>query len=143
DAKEIPAGAIGYINVALEHGIVSGYPDGTFKPNKNVTRAEMAALLNRTNDGMLENAGAEKVSGVVKEIYFNSNTGTGSVTDSVYGEITITSSKNEVLTYAITSDLLVQYHNKFVRADQLAVDDAVILVVQNKKVIDATLLDKI
>jgi hypothetical protein len=29
-------------------GIAGGYPDGTFRPNANVTRAQFAALLIRT-----------------------------------------------------------------------------------------------
>ncbi|NMA94344.1 MAG: S-layer homology domain-containing protein, partial [Clostridiales bacterium] len=33
------------VNVLTGLGIVSGYPDGTYKPNKVVTRAEMAALI--------------------------------------------------------------------------------------------------
>lgn len=31
-----------------DRGITSGYPDGTYKPNNNVTRAEMAIFLNKT-----------------------------------------------------------------------------------------------
>jgi len=48
DAKEIPAAAVGYVAVALEKGIIKGYGDKTFKPNKPVTRAEIAVFLDRT-----------------------------------------------------------------------------------------------
>ncbi|OCT12892.1 hypothetical protein A8709_21415 [Paenibacillus pectinilyticus] len=36
------------IKQAVEDGIVSGYPDGTFKPNRAVTRAEFAVMLMNT-----------------------------------------------------------------------------------------------
>lgn len=36
--------AAGYINVAVDQGLLKGYPDGTFKPNNNVTYAEMLAI---------------------------------------------------------------------------------------------------
>jgi hypothetical protein len=36
------------IKQAAEKGIVSGYPDGTFKPNRTVTRAEFAVMLMNT-----------------------------------------------------------------------------------------------
>ncbi|OPH56955.1 hypothetical protein BC351_26445 [Paenibacillus ferrarius] len=36
------------IKQAVEDGIVSGYPDGTFKPNRIVTRAEFAVMLMNT-----------------------------------------------------------------------------------------------
>lgn len=39
--------ASGYIAEATENFLISGYPDGTFKPDKVVTRAEMAIILNR------------------------------------------------------------------------------------------------
>lgn len=39
--------AWGYINVATNQGIVKGYPDGTFGPNKNVTIAEAVTMLVR------------------------------------------------------------------------------------------------
>ena len=66
DAKDIPAGAVGYVAVAVEKGLVTGYQDGTFKPNRPVTRAELAALLDRT-DSQLPGAKDERtVTGVVK-----------------------------------------------------------------------------
>lgn len=34
-----------YIKTIAEKGIISGYPDGTFKPDKNVTRAELAKII--------------------------------------------------------------------------------------------------
>ena len=36
-----------YIETALNRGIVSGYADGTFRPNAPVTRAEFAKMINR------------------------------------------------------------------------------------------------
>jgi hypothetical protein len=36
------------INLMAAKGIAGGYPDGTFRPNANVTRAQFAALLIRT-----------------------------------------------------------------------------------------------
>ena len=38
------ADTVGY---AVQRGIVSGYPDGSFKPNKPITRAEFAAIASR------------------------------------------------------------------------------------------------
>lgn len=36
-----------YITALTEAGIVSGYPDGTFKPARHITRAEMVTMLMR------------------------------------------------------------------------------------------------
>ncbi|MCR4403623.1 MAG: S-layer homology domain-containing protein [Firmicutes bacterium] len=36
-----------YVTALAEAGIVSGYPDGTFKPERHITRAEMVAMLVR------------------------------------------------------------------------------------------------
>lgn len=35
------------INAAAERGIVNGYPDGTFGPQRNITRAEAFTMVNR------------------------------------------------------------------------------------------------
>ena len=47
DAAQIPTWAWGYVNVAVDLGIVKGYPDGSFQPNGYVTDAEAAAMLLR------------------------------------------------------------------------------------------------
>ena len=39
-----------FIRVLVEKGIIAGYPDGTFKPDQAITRAEFAALLNKAFD---------------------------------------------------------------------------------------------
>lgn len=142
DASGIPAGAVGYVNVAVEEGLVSGYPDHTFKPNKNVTRAEMAAFLDRTDDGLQENSGAVKVRGTVTDIGFETDNMTKDLEKDASLTLTVESFNGESLTYSIAPALLVQYHGRFIRADQLLVNDVVTLVVQDKKVIEASLADK-
>ncbi|MFD2670630.1 S-layer homology domain-containing protein [Marinicrinis sediminis] len=49
DEDDIPAGARGYVAVAVENGIIYGYPNGKFQPNKPVNRAEIAAFLDRAS----------------------------------------------------------------------------------------------
>lgn len=39
--------ASGYIQSAVNSGIIQGYSDGTFKPNQSVTRGQMAIFLSR------------------------------------------------------------------------------------------------
>ncbi|MFS0575206.1 S-layer homology domain-containing protein [Sporosarcina sp. 179-K 3D1 HS] len=45
--KDVPESrySSGYINSAVEAGIINGYPDGTFKPTNLVTRGHMAAFI--------------------------------------------------------------------------------------------------
>ncbi|PYI52059.1 S-layer homology domain-containing protein [Paenibacillus flagellatus] len=52
DADQIPAGSVGYVAVAVERGLVNGFENNTFRPNEPVTRAQLAALLDRTSDQM-------------------------------------------------------------------------------------------
>lgn len=46
---DVPAShwSSGYVNVAVNQGLLKGYPDGTFKPDANVTNAEALAILVR------------------------------------------------------------------------------------------------
>jgi hypothetical protein len=138
DAQEIPAGSIGSVNVAIEHELINGYGDNTFKPNKSVTRGEMAAFLDRTNDGLLEQSGAITVQGTITDLSFEN-----SVTDDVYdvdGTITISTFNGDSFTYDISSELFVQYHELLITADQLIKGDVVTLVVDNDVVLEANLL---
>lgn len=50
DASGVDEASVGYVFAAAERGLVAGYPDGTFKPGRAVTRAELAALLDRAGD---------------------------------------------------------------------------------------------
>lgn len=59
--------ASGYIQSALEQGLLSGFPDGTFRPNQAVTRAEMAI--------MLQNAYQYEINPAVNMTYTDVNTG--------------------------------------------------------------------
>jgi len=45
DFAQIPNWAKGYLTVALRSKTIKGYPDGTFQPNRYLSRAEIAYLL--------------------------------------------------------------------------------------------------
>ncbi|WP_028988091.1 S-layer homology domain-containing protein [Thermicanus aegyptius] len=48
-----------YVNVAADHKLISGYPDGTFKPQNPITRAEIAVLLYRAIKGISDDGRAD------------------------------------------------------------------------------------
>ncbi|MFX3631734.1 MAG: Ig-like domain-containing protein [Candidatus Pristimantibacillus sp.] len=45
DTAEISSWAKKAVSQAVQNGIINGYEDGTFRPNANITRAEMAMLI--------------------------------------------------------------------------------------------------
>jgi S-layer homology domain len=45
DAHKIPDWSRGYIKAVVDKGIIAGYKDNTFKPENQVTRAEMAVMI--------------------------------------------------------------------------------------------------
>ncbi|KNF08670.1 S-layer domain-containing protein [Gottschalkia purinilytica] len=45
DKKDISDWVQNSVNTAEAHGIISGYPDNTFKPKINATRAEAVTIL--------------------------------------------------------------------------------------------------
>jgi len=47
DESNIPNWAKGSVQLMTNEGIIKGYDDGTFKPNKNATRGETAAMIAR------------------------------------------------------------------------------------------------
>ncbi|GEL77670.1 S-layer homology domain-containing protein [Tenuibacillus multivorans] len=141
DVNTIPAGSIGYVNVALEQDITAGYPDNTFKPNKKVTRGEMAAFLDSTNEDLLEQSGAVTVQGTVTDISFEQEIDETESTD-VEGSITIETSDGDKATYHLPSDLIVQYYDRFISANQLIEGDMVTLVIKNDEVVEASLLNE-
>ncbi|MEG6512569.1 S-layer homology domain-containing protein [Desulforamulus ruminis] len=45
DGKDISTWAKESVTIAIEHNMMKGYPDGTFKPKENATRAEAATVI--------------------------------------------------------------------------------------------------
>lgn len=68
DYAAIPVGAVGYIYVMNELGLMKGNADGTFNPNGAVKRAEMAVLLERIDDKVDSDPEGNEIYGRVLEI---------------------------------------------------------------------------
>lgn len=66
DARAISAAAVGYVAVAVEKGLIQGFPNGTFQPHKPITRAEMATLLDRMD--WLDEEVISGVQGVISSV---------------------------------------------------------------------------
>ena len=45
DKKDVASWSMGYVAISVELGFVKGYPDNSFKPKNNVTRAEASAVI--------------------------------------------------------------------------------------------------
>ncbi|MDP2857421.1 MAG: S-layer homology domain-containing protein, partial [Bacillota bacterium] len=143
DISELADADKGFIAVAFAKGWILGYPDGTFKPNKPVTRAEMAALLDR-GEGILPKAyQAANVKGLVIS---TSSTGTPVVKTIVVlkdGETAATS-----CTLADNALIIGKGHAEVAFADIHALDyvrilldsagKAAVVTVEDKKVIELT-----
>jgi len=50
DQEAIPAWAVSPVQTAARHGLMTGYPDGTFRPAGDTTRAEAVTVLERLLD---------------------------------------------------------------------------------------------
>ena len=64
DARDISSWARGTVKSSLEHYLVGGYDDGTFKPQKDLSWGEMAAMLSRIVGTPLQEAGDYSLGGV-------------------------------------------------------------------------------
>jgi hypothetical protein len=52
--SDVPVGhwAYAFVHTALSHGVIAGYPDGTFRPDTHVTRAQLAKMVALTAQGV-------------------------------------------------------------------------------------------
>ncbi|WP_424767299.1 S-layer homology domain-containing protein [Paenibacillus sp. sgz302251] len=128
DAKEIPAGAVGYVALALQKGIITGYEDKrgkTFRPNQPVTRAELAALLDRTDVEMPDHD-AQAITGKLKA--------------SADGKITVVKADNTELSLTLDPNVFIFRDDKKSPVSALrAGDEVLVRTYQNKVVfIDVT-----
>ena len=64
DKEVIPSWAIDSVEQCLKYGLFHGYPDGSFQPNRGITRAEISAVLCRLYDLMPEEESDKPESGL-------------------------------------------------------------------------------
>ncbi len=72
DAREISSWARGTIKSSLEHYLVSGYDDGTFKPQKDLSWGEMASMVTRIVGTPIQEAGDYALGGVFGNVTISS-----------------------------------------------------------------------
>lgn len=125
DADQIPAGSVGYVKLALDKGIITGYVDKkgkkTFRPNQPVTRAELAALLDRT-DSQLPDLDASAITGKLKASASN-------------GTITIVRPNNTELTISTDPNVFIFKDGKKVSLSALAAGDEVLVRTYENRVV--------
>lgn len=63
DRNNIGEWAVSAVGHTVEYGIINGYPDGSFRPQANITRAELAVMLAKA----LGKANTDEVSGYVDD----------------------------------------------------------------------------
>ncbi|RXJ02229.1 S-layer homology domain-containing protein [Anaerobacillus alkaliphilus] len=58
----------------MDKGLIKGYPDGSFQPNRNISRAEFMALVNRAYEAYIKQcATIDELKREVKEYMTNHN----------------------------------------------------------------------
>ncbi len=128
DARDIPAGSVGYIAVALEKNLITGYEmtekakghkDNSletykvFLPNKPVTRAELAALLDRVDEQLPEENDALAITGVVQSV--------------VNGTITVKRADNTTVAVTLDPNVFVFRNNVKSPSTAIVAGDEVLL----------------
>ena len=93
DAAAVPADSVGYVAEAVSMGLFVGYDDGTFQPNKPVTRAEMATILERFLGDELPSDMPYLATGTVQSVSSN--------------KVVLKNSAGTVLTYTVSADALI------------------------------------
>lgn len=120
DAKQIPAGSVGYVAVAIEKGLVDGFEDNTFRPSQPVTRAQLAALLDRTG-GQLPDQGNNTITGIVNRV--------------VNGNSLVMTSSGTTSTYALHPEVYVYRNGTKISPSALQAGDEVSVRTFNNQII--------
>ena len=72
DARQISSWAKGTVKSSLEHYLVSGYDDGTFRPQRNVSWGEMAAMVTKLIGTPLQEPGDYALGGTFGNVTITS-----------------------------------------------------------------------
>ncbi|HWI51657.1 MAG TPA: S-layer homology domain-containing protein [Symbiobacteriaceae bacterium] len=100
DAHLIPADLVGYVKVAIDHQLITGYEDKTFRPQQAVKRIEMAVMMGRA-DRLVEKEKEDEVKGTVKSV------------DAAHGSFVLTvGDKDRTLTLAEEASIFIDSAEK-------------------------------
>ncbi|SHM77753.1 S-layer homology domain-containing protein [Caldanaerovirga acetigignens] len=114
DVKAIPDNAVGYVYLMVKLGLIKGYPGHVFQPNKPISRAEMAVIINSLDELLEEDEKKEAVFVVV-------------LVDR--DDMTITVSKEEkTATYDLKEDVPVYINGKYSDIEKIGPGDEVKLM---------------
>ena len=97
DENAIPAGSVGYVAVAVEKGVIAGYTDQTFQPNKPVTRAELASILDRLGVQLPDQGNVDQDNAPV----------TGTITVSANNTITVVKADNTIVNIPLDAGVFI------------------------------------
>jgi hypothetical protein len=111
DRAAVPADSVGYVAEAVAMGLFQGYDDGTFQPNKAVTRAEMATIIERFLSDELPS-----------DIPYLA---VGTVTSVGPNKLTLKTTSGSTLTYTVSADALIIVGNKPSTLPNVKVGDVV------------------
>lgn len=73
DSRTFSDWAKGWIRAVSECGIISGYPDGTFRPRNNISRGETATILVKAIGNLVKEPGETTLGGVYGNVVINTS----------------------------------------------------------------------
>ncbi len=94
DAPAVPVGSVGYVYLADEMELITGYTDKTFRPNKPVTRAELTVMISKLDGQNYDYRNYDTDKGEVTYIDTNGSSKSIKLDDEVSYKLT---SKTEVV----------------------------------------------
>lgn len=137
DAAFIPQGSVGYIYVADEEKIITGYPDGTFRALDKVTRAQMAVMVARLEGKVEVNEDDEAINIVIdRESEDREYKGIVTVTGNNEFSIHALYNGNKIVEFKIDNTFEIDFEDEEGNLEDLRIGDEVKVVVKNNKVIE-------
>ncbi|MGI6255462.1 MAG: S-layer homology domain-containing protein [Acutalibacter sp.] len=73
DSRTFSDWSKGWIRAVAECGIVSGYPDGTFRPQNNISRGETATILVKAIGNLVKQSGETSLGSVYGNVVINTS----------------------------------------------------------------------
>ncbi|NLW06724.1 MAG: S-layer homology domain-containing protein, partial [Clostridia bacterium] len=118
DSYLIPNWATGYVKVAQDYNLVGGYADNTFRPERAVTRAELAALLSRAQEYL--EPSPLSIKGTVQEVSTS--------------RLTISDSSGQKRTFILPYDTPIYDDSTLISSSELWPYDRVLLITDGENI---------